>query len=374
MGIPNYLGVISVIDHHKSALTTPVPSMAILSDVQSSNTLVAMRAFEINDSNRKKPHYIHPTREYIEYLHFLYGIIDDTDLLSKVSPIDVQCVASLLNRLKGKTIIDLSDLSRDKNFAKVAAKRILQNEEMYSLYRKVYQYREGEIDRNISACAKGEASNFFADTKVQNGCCRVGQTKMFASNWSHFVKNAPSIEELSPTKGRDSPTAKGRQVPCRKSIVSSANSAVNGRDCARAAVQKMWLKKAMQIHQEKPEIDLHIHMISTIVGAEEVYKGVEGKYEHLDEMWIWIPNQELAVEHLKRFLSHFQHSPGLKGGPLQLDLLGSNQEELSLIFKESFFEIAHKKMKKELPIAVLKYKAGALNSRKAMVSPFLPQG
>jgi len=45
------------------------------------------------------------------------------------------------------------------------------------------------------------------------------------------------IEELSPKRGRDSPTANGRQVPCRKSVDSSANSAVNGRDCARAAVQ-----------------------------------------------------------------------------------------------------------------------------------------
>jgi CheY-like chemotaxis protein len=45
------------------------------------------------------------------------------------------------------------------------------------------------------------------------------------------------IEELSPEKGRDAPTAKGRQVPCRNSIDSSANSAVTGRDCARAVVQ-----------------------------------------------------------------------------------------------------------------------------------------
>ncbi len=35
-------------------------------------------------------------------------------------------------------------------------------------------------------------------------------------------------------KEEDSPTVKGRQVPCRSLIDSSANSALNDRDCARA--------------------------------------------------------------------------------------------------------------------------------------------
>ena len=100
MGIPPYLDVISVIDHHKTTLKSFAPPMAILSECAISDTLVAQKAFEINDSNRKKPHYIHPATRILEYLHFLYGIIDDTDLLSKVSSIDVQCVAMLLNRLK----------------------------------------------------------------------------------------------------------------------------------------------------------------------------------------------------------------------------------------------------------------------------------
>jgi len=336
MGIPPYLEVISVIDHHKSALNTYSAPMAIVSDVQSSNTLVALKAFEINDANRRRPYYINPEREYIEYLHFLYGIIDDTDLLSKVSSLDVQCVASLLNRLKslsmGKktTIIEIDDLPRDRSFPKKAAERILQCEDMYSLYRKVYQYREGEVEQNITLCSKGEPSNLFADTKEQNGCCRVGQTKIFAVNIKAYEKHANDIRHV-------------------------------------------WLEKAKKVHSEKSEIDLHIHMISTIVNAEEVYKGTVGKYSHPDELWIWVPQKEIAIEHMKRFLSSFQASPGLKDNPLEVEFLGSNAEELSLIFKESFFDIPQKKVKKDLPIAVLKYKAGSLNSRKAMVSPFLPQ-
>lgn len=335
MGIPGYLEVISVIDHHKTALNTFAPPMAILSDAQSSNTLVAGKAFEINDAGHRGAFFVQKEREYLEYLHFLYGIIDDTDLLSKVSSLDVQCVASLLNRMKslvmGKRtkIVELDDLPRDRNFPKKAAERILQNEDMYSLYAKVYKYREKEVEKNLSLCAKGEASNLFADTKEQNGCCRIGQTKMFAANLRHFEKQADDIRHV-------------------------------------------WIHKAKTVQKEKPEIDLHIHMISTIVNAEEVYQGTVGKYSHKDELWIWIPEKEVAVEHLKRFLSAFQRSGGLKDNPLSVEFLGSNAQELALIFKESFLEIPQKIVKRDLPIAVLKYKAGSLNSRKAMVSPFLP--
>ena len=114
-------------------------------------------------------------------------------------------------------------------------------------------------------------------------------------------------------------------------------------------------------------------MTSTIVSAEEVYRGKAGSYSHKDEFWIWIPVEEAAaVEHLKRFLSAFQSSPATKNNPLEVEFLGSNAAELKMIFKESFFEIPHKTSKRNIPVAILRYKAGTLNSRKAMVSPFLP--
>ncbi|MBX7066791.1 MAG: hypothetical protein K1X28_06135 [Parachlamydiales bacterium] len=336
MGIPAYLDVISVIDHHKSELNTFGPPAAVVSDAQSTNTMVAQKAFEINDSNRKKPNYIHPQREFIEYLHFLYGIIDDTDLLTKVSALDVQIVASLLNRLKSlatgkKTVlIKVDDLPRDRAFPKKVAKRILQNADMYSLYRKVFQFREKEVEKNLTLCARGEESNLFADTKEQNGCCRVGQTKIFASNVRHFEKLIDKIRHS-------------------------------------------WLQKAKKIYREKEEFNLHIHMISTIVSAEEVYRGSTGKYRHKDEMWIWIPDEEVAIEQLKRFLNAFQNSNAVKNNSFELEFLGANADELARIFKESFIEIPKVKRKKDLPIAVLRYKAGTLNSRKAMISPYLPK-
>ncbi len=375
MGIPSYLDVISVIDHHKSQLQTFSAPLAIIADVQSCNTLVADCAFQINDryslrgqkieaieeqieelrkqetpsSNRllqrllqkrqaalqKGPFFIHPVRERVEYLQFLYAILDDTDLLTKVSVPDVECVASLLNRLKALSlnkeveIISFDDLPKDQTFAKKAAQKILRNEDMYSLYKKVYAYREKEVERNLELCAKGKPSSVFSDTKEQNGCCRIGQTKMFANNISAFFKHAD-------------------------------------------AIRRIWLAGAMEVYREKPEIDLHMHMISTIVSAEEVYQGTVPVHPHKDELWIWVPQEEVAVEHLKRFLASFQFSPGLKENPMEAEFSGENAEELALIFKESFTDVPKVIGKKGLPIAILRYKAGSLNSRKAMVSPFLP--
>ncbi len=367
--IPPYLEVISVIDHHKSQLRTAAPPLAILADVQSCNTLVASCAFTINDrtslggqtkegiekqiketdssrllqkllmrkiaASKNSSFYIHPMREMVEYFHFLYAILDDTDLLSKVSAQDVECVAQLLNRLKTLSVgeeievISLDDLPRDPSFPKKAAAKILQNREMYSLYRKIYAHKEKALEENLALCAQGKASTIFSDTKEQNGCCRVGQTKIFASNLSFFRRHAD-------------------------------------------AIRSVWLRGAMDVSEKKQEIMLHLHMVSTIVSAEDVYRGKNAEHAHKDEMWIWIPPGEMPIERLKKFLYQFQNSPGLKDNPLDVEFLGDNGEELALVFKESFLDVPQKFSKQGLPLAVLRFKAGSLNSRKAMVSPFLP--
>ncbi|MFI5344403.1 MAG: hypothetical protein ACHQUC_09310, partial [Chlamydiales bacterium] len=375
MGIPSYLDVISVIDHHKTQLQTFAPPFAVISDTQSSNTLVARQAFEINDqysvrgqtaasiekqikeirtvtdarSNRilqrllkkknliakKTNFFISVEREYTEYLHFLYGILDDTDLLSKVSVIDVMCVVSLLNRLKSlmtaqeEEVLSLDDIPKDKHFPKKAADRILQNEEMYSLYNKVYAHREKEVAENIILCQKGKPSQFFADTKVQNGCCRVGQTKIFARNKSLFDRGSEAIAHI-------------------------------------------WLENSARINKEQPQLDLFIHMISTVASADEVCKGKTVDYAHRDEMWIWFPDQEVAIEHFKRFLNGFQLSPGLKNNPLEVELMGPKADRYQTYFKTSFLEVPMRLVKGKHSYVLLRYKAGSLNSRKAMISPFLP--
>ena len=276
----SYLEVISIIDHHKSSIKTLSVPTALIGDAQSCNVLIAEQAFAINDkyslgglstemieaqiqqissnlktanemrilkrllqrrmiAHQKLPFFIHPGREFQEYLCFLHAILDDTDLLTKVSNRDLECVAQLLNRLKSLTmgkeveIVNFDDIPRDKAFIKTASRRILQQEDMYSFYKKTYSFREKEVEANLELCRKGQDSTIFVDAKEQNGCARVGQTKLFTSNFSLFLKHAQEI----------------RQV---------------------------WLDKSFEIYQEKPEIDLHLHMISTIASADEVYKSQIG--------------------------------------------------------------------------------------------------
>ncbi|MDE3056137.1 MAG: hypothetical protein KGI80_05570 [Verrucomicrobiota bacterium] len=370
MGIPPYFDVISVVDHHKSKLQTLAPPLAVIADVQSSNTLVAFHAFQINDRyssggqtreaveeqmksaksssllqrllrrrqalSRTGGFFVDPIREMVEYFHFLYAIFDDTDLLSKVSGSDVECVVELLNRLKSLTLgqevelFSLDDLPRDRLFPKRAAERILRHPETYSLYRKVSLFRAEEVEKSLVLSAEGKVSHFFADTKEQNGCCRIGQTKIFAGNVPTFLRLAEGLRAV-------------------------------------------WLQRAEEYSQDRKEVLLHLHMISTIAGAEEVYRGAFGGYNHKDELWIWIPEkEEVAVELLKCFLTSFQHSPGLQGNPLELEC--PSKSGLAAIFRESFLSIPCRERSVEHPgpIAILRFTPGSLNSRKAMVSPFLP--
>ena len=379
MKIPAYLQIISVIDHHKSALNTDSPPKAVISDAQSSNVIVAEMAFKINDQyglggmaqkeieaqlqeaskkldtiqgiriyqrllqkkkilQNKCQYYVSPEREMIEYLHFVYAILDDTDLLTKVSRMDVECMASLLNRLKSLMlkkeveIVNFDDIKEDADFTAKAAQRLLQNEDFHSLYSKVYEHKEQGVDENFERCIKGESSNIFIDTKILSYCNRVGQTKIFARNYATFEKVAPKL-------------------------------------------RKQWYEKALSIYANNREIMLHLHTISTIASAEELFKGGKISYNHQDEMWFWVPPTELAIEKLKLFLSGFKGSPAAQKLNFEVEFLGKNAKELSQIFKESFLKINHilPKNPEDLPIAILRYNAGGLNSRKAMIAPYLPR-
>jgi len=379
MKIPSYLQVISVIDHHKSALQTDSPPTAIISDVQSSNAIVAQMAFNINDQfglggmteemidqqikevekdlsilqnlriyqrllqkkivlKTEHDHSVDPRRESVEYLHFVYAILDDTDLLTKVSRIDVECIASLLNRLKSLMlkkeveIVQFDDIKENENFTTEAAQRLLQNNDFYSLYSKVYLHKEKGVAENFQKCLKGEPSNIFTDTKILNYSNRVGQTKIFISNYQLFQKHAMQLREK-------------------------------------------WYEKALSIYANNREIMLHLQIVSTIASSEELFKGGKIEYEHQDEIWFWIPPTELALQKLKLFLNGFKSSSAVKRLTFEVEFLGDNARELSQAFKESFLPIEHRLPKKpgNLPIAVLRYNAGGLNSRKAMIAPYLPR-
>lgn len=382
--IPSYFEVISVIDHHKTVLNTTTTPVAYISDAQSSNSVVAQLAFGINDKfssagmslseiekqiikvqgnlskskNRrllqrllKKQHaifeskgnayYIDPLREFVEYLHFLYAILDDTDLLTKVSRRDVEVVAELLNRLKTimkgqeTEIITFDDILPGSTFVERAASRILKNPDMYSIYKKIYVAKEQLVEESFTICAEGKETSIFADTKLQNGCARVGQTKIFSKNHSSFIKHVSTMRAF-------------------------------------------WITSSQEFFKDHRKFDLHLHMISTIAGAEDLYLGKKGKYKHRDELWIWIPMTDQSVEHLRIFLSGLMDSPQIRSvlSKVEVQLMGDHSKELSRVFKESLLkthQVHSSKETTEYTLAVVYYPATTLNSRKSMISPYLPK-
>ncbi len=375
----SYLEVISVIDHHKSNLKTFSVPTAIIGDAQSCNVLIAEKTFELNDryslggmsiedidrqiaktsSNLNEPsririlgtllkrksaaqqledHYIDPKREFCEYLSFLQAILDDTDLLTKVSHRDIACVSTLLNRMKSLSlreeveIIHFDDLPNDKSYLKQAALRILQQADMYSLYKQIYSLKESEVEANLNFCIQDKYTNIFLDTKIQNGCARVGQTKIFSSNVDMFLKNADKIRQ-------------------------------------------MWLNDSQKVYNDNEEIDLHLHMMSTVASAEEVYHNRIGPYDHQDELWFWVAPTHTGYHHLHSFLAGFQFAVDSLKPSMSIEFCQCSNEDFENIFKTHFPEIQTKKMKAShpLPMAILRFQAGALNSRKSMITPFLPK-
>ncbi len=229
-------------------------------------------------------------------------------------------------------IITLSDLTRDETFTEKAARRILQHPDMYSLYRKIYLAREESMDENIILCAKKHPSAFFIDTKEQNGCVRVGQTKLFVRNQPTYAKHAGELRQH-------------------------------------------WYDASRDFYNSRPEVDLYIQMISTVASAEDLYAGSEGGYKHRDEIWIWIPFGEQSIEHLKSFLNAFRTCPQVIQNQFSLEFYGNKAKEYDHIFTESFLPVSKATMKEKghPPIAVLTFTAGTINSRKAMITPYLPR-
>ncbi len=374
----SYLDVISIVDHHKSSFKTNSIPTILVGDAQSCNVLLAEESFRLNDRygvgglsqngvtkqlqemaqtnisgkhlrvwqrllqrqmvyEEGGPYYVHQEREFAEYLTFLYAILDDTDLLSKVSDRDVFVVAHLLNRLKSLSlgqeveVVQLQDIPKDGRFARAAAERLLKNRELYSLYRSVYAMREKEVEEAIRACVEEGDRRIFADTKELNGCARVGQIKLFSSHFPGFLSHV-------------------------------------------GALQKAWLQASQEAMARNPELVLHIQMVSTISSAEDVYSGGKKTYPHEDEMWIYLPETRGAVDVLQHFLSSFSRS--LKNRKeVVVTLLGEKARGWESIFRE-YLEVESAAGPASLPVgrelARLRFAAGRFNSRKSAVSVHLP--
>jgi len=366
----SYIDIISIVDHHKMKLQTTTPPAMLVGDVQSSNTLLAESSLKMNMCYGMRPqikfleglessiaeqiqkafvteplapdhgYFVDTKREIVEYFFYLYGILDDTDLLTKISRRDVLVVKQLLDRMrsllaqKPVETVSFADLPNDQHFVKRAAKKLLQNQDLHSIYARVYHFREEEMEKSLLAALKNEPSTVFSDTKEQNGCCRIGQTKLFKTNITTF-------------------------------------------DTHRQRFIKLWYEKIMQINTARPHIDFFLHMISTVPGEKEVFSGEEALWEHKDEFWIWIPNTGLAEQHLVSFLNAFQRSPSAQALDIDLIITGPDAEGREQLCKQNFpnahsIRIEHDH-KKEPTLLIMRFKAGAMNSRKSQVSPYLPK-
>ena len=76
-------------------------------------------------------------------------------------------------------------------------------------------------------------------------------------------------------------------------------------------ILEAWVAESKEFAIDNSLIDLHLLMISTIASAEEVRSGKEPIYDHLDELWVYIPMTEMSISHLKLFLSAFSNCPSL---------------------------------------------------------------
>ncbi len=374
--IPGYFEVIAGLDHHKTAFNSTIPMTLKIMDVQSANTLVAEAAFLMNDkaskggmteeeidralaaSNRHTPSacrihsrllnrkmnclqprgFVDAERELLEYTHFFFAILDDTDLLSKVTWIDIKVMAELVNRMKSLQlkneveVIHFDDLDPyDGSSLKKAAARLMQHEEVFSLYRTVYQEREKAVEKHLKALTLSPTFPMFEDTKVQNGCARVGQKKLYSSNIAGFSS-------------------------LRKELLDA------------------WAKESLQVFEKNSSIDLHLLMISTVASCEDLYQGSKASYSHQDELWFFVPDKESALVHLKLFLTQFQRNKMIvkHQESLRITVYGKKTSTIRRCFEESFLPCAIEEKQGIEHLVVLHHAPGILNSRKTMISPFLP--
>lgn len=384
--LEKHLEIISVIDHHKSNLQTRTPAVVTIADSQSSNVLLAERAFEINDDystrnqssedidkqlkeiskkkklsptdfrlvqklykklsaleNQKGTYYVSPDREFYEYLLFLNAIIDDTDLFSKITWRDAEVVADIMNRLKsiqvGKEveICNIFDLPKDRKHIRQAVDILLKNKDLYSIYSRIYQHREKVVEENIRQAAESHRSNFFDDTKIQNRFVAVGQAKLYLKSWPLFQKHRDDI-----------------------------------------MLNWMRLRQMQYVHNQ--HLDLFIQMISTVRGHEEAYKGSVDNFKHKDEIWLSLePGKEQSLSHFRQFLQYFKTNPKIRDIGLEISLTGNDSDDtrsvgnaLEEIFRDQNIEFILSETL-EYPLVILKFKAGSLNSRKGDVTPYLPK-
>lgn len=382
----SHLSLISCFDHHRPNLQTREVATIEIADVQSCNTLMGERALAIGkkfgtegQSHRavdgqieilmRNPHqlacpakrgefaralrlkgalncckgewFVHPGREFAQLRSYLVAILDDTDLLSRVSARDVLCAVRLFNRLQSLARPDCAeaicceDLTGDVDEIAMLTRRLVDQPALQVLMREYCKVRAECIDRamRISAGKKRVCSalSWFADTK-RDRHFRVGQSKMLIDNIALF-------SEL------------------------------------RSALLEQWLIAAQRASQRNGALRVHLHMCSTVRAEEGAGGKLSREFSHRDQLWFWIPPTRASRNQLIDFLRGFRKAPALRGQDLELELVsGDSNRDWQGLFEENFSPCGRASVK-ELTLcqsmAILHLRAGSLNSRKESITPYL---
>ncbi len=301
--------ILSVVDHHRAAMQTAMVPSVLIADVQSCNTLIAEQQQMLN----RRALWVAPERLRLEKVHLLHAILDDTDLLSRVTPRDIFAVGDLLG-------VDLGDLPQDETFTVQAARLLLERDDLYALYSESCAHREKELAADIEACA----ADLFADTKVQKGCARVGQTKIFSSNHPLLSEHVGTLRDR-------------------------------------------WLAAARQAHSERDHLALHVHMVTTIASADEVRSGSRVEGDHRDELWVW------AAPGARERLANFLQGLSTSSVPfLEVEFFGDGPHPFEDLFASHFSDAKIiRSGGTTSPMAVVRFPASRLTSRKKSITPHI---
>jgi len=367
-GIPEYLTIVSARDHHKIQLQTQSPATISTADVQSANTLLVegmqtihMPFFYGRDADKLKERllrlaqqessvdfsaqlrllqqlkaaqsvwWVSKERLICQSLHMLLAILDDTDQLSKLSWRDLEALSTLLQLLyellyDHSIATPLESLERIQSNIAVARKELLRMPLLHALMAEVMKAKEADLIDNLQRCAAGEESNIFRDLKIQNGYAAISQLKLYPSTLALF-------EQLT------------------------------------LSIMQHWHALAVAISKQRPEVDLYMHMISTVSDDPQ-------QLQHLDQLWLWTMAPELSQPNLRVFLGNLWSS-ALRFDHMHcfITLLGRESPSLERLIGESMPGVSIKHTSDNLPysMAVLHFPAGRLNSRKAAITPNLPR-
>lgn len=373
----DYVDIISCIDHHKSEIVTPQPSRMIISDAQSSNSIVARLNLDINQRystggytlkgvneqiealsnsfdtpdkmrlmkrllskkeaiSQGSHFFISRDKEFLDYFHFLFAILDDTDLLTKVTTYDVYVVCDLINAMKSLMVkkevevVNFDDLDTDSaDFAKHAARRLLQSHDLYSLYNDNFAKKEVKVEEVLKKATGVHEVTFFQDTKVIGKYAQVGQFKLFGSNHATFHKK-------------------------------------------KAEIQKHWLKRCEEAAKENKGLSIFIFMVSTLDSAEDLFSGEHNvAHEQKDEIWITcLEESRDAFEKTKRFMKNFVRSPKVYPQHIDLELYGSLQDIKDVMDKASP-RVKTNVRKGKKPVAEVIVDLKSIKSRKSDIAPYI---